>query len=145
MANGFYQHGMKHFARGNIAWINDASPTSAENDAIRSALVDAADYTVDLATHEFRDAAGLAAGIEETSGLMVLVDAAADGIVDASDVVFTGTTGDPCEGILVYQDEGSAAADRLLFWWDSASGLPVTLGGDVTVQWDNGANKIAKI
>ena len=145
MANGFYQQGMKHFARGNIAWIADASPTSAENDAIRTALVDAADYTVDLATHEFRDAAGLAAGIEETSGLMVLVDAAADGIVDASDVVFTGTTGDPCEGILVYQDEGSAAADRLLFWWDSASGLPVTLGGDVTVQWDNGANKIAKI
>ena len=145
MANGFYQPGMKHFARGNIAWIADASPTSAENDAIRTALVDAADYTVDLATHEFRDAAGLAAGIEETSGLMVLVDAAADGIVDASDVVFTGTTGDPCEGILVYQDEGSAAADRLLFWWDSASGLPVTLGGDVTVQWDNGANKIAKI
>lgn len=145
MANGFYQHGMKHFARGNIAWIADASPTSGENDAVRTALVDTADYTVDLTNHEFRDATGLSSGIEETSGLMTLIDAAADGIVDANDVTFTGTTGDNCEGILVYQDEGSAAADRLLFWWDSASGLPVTLGGDVTVQWDNGANKIAKI
>lgn len=145
MANGFYQHGMKHFARGNVVWLNDATPTSGENNAVRTALVDTADYSVDLANHEFRDATGLAAGIEETSGLMSLVDAAADGIVDASDVTFTGTAGDPCEGILVYQDEGSAAADRLLFWWDSASGLPVTLGGDVTIQWDNGANKIAKI
>lgn len=143
MANGFYQHGMKHFARGNIAWIADASPTSAENDAIRTALVDTADYTVNLATHEFRDATGLSTGIEETSGLMVLTDAAVDGVVDASDVTFTGTTGDNCEGILVYQDEGAAASDRLLFWWDSASGLPVTLGGDVTVQWN--ASGIATI
>jgi hypothetical protein len=139
MANGFYQHGMKHFARGNILWL------ASGGSAIRTALVDTADYTVDLAAHEFRDATGLAAGIEETSANMTLVDAAADGIVDANDVVFTGTTGDACEGILVYQNVGTAATDRLLFWWDSASGLPVTLGGDVTVAWDNGTNKIAKI
>lgn len=136
MANGPYQHGIKHFARGNLAWINDGTPTSGENDAFKTALVDAADYTVNLATHEFRDAAGLAAGIEEISGLMTLVDAAVDGVVDASDVVLTGTAGDTCEGILVYQDEGAAASDRLVFWWDSASGLPVTLGGDVTIQWN---------
>ena len=139
MANGFYEHGMKHFARGNILWL------AAAGSAIRTSLVDTADYTVALATHEFRDAAGLAAGIEETSADMTKIDAAADGIVDANDVTFTATTGDTCEGILVYQNVGTAATDRLLFWWDSASGLPVTLGGDVTVQWDNGANKIAKI
>jgi len=145
MANGFYQNGMKHVSRGNFKWIFDATPTSGEDDAFRTYLVDTADYTVDLATHEFRDAAGLAAGIEETSGLMTLVDGALDGIIDASDVVFTGTAGDTCEGILVAQDEGSAAADRLFLWWDTASGLPVTLGGDVTVAWDNGANKVAKL
>ena len=111
MANGFYQEGMKHVARGNFKWLFDATPTSAEDDAFRTALV----------------------------------DGATDGIIDASDVTFTGTAGDNCEGILVYQDEGSAAADRLFLWWDSASGLPVTLGGDVTVQWDNGANKVAKL
>lgn len=142
MANGFYQHGMKHAARGNFKWINDASPTSAEDNAFRTHLVDTADYTVDLANHEFRDATGLAAGIEETSGLMTLTDAAADGVLDASDVTFTGTAGDACEGILIAQDEGSAAADRLFIWWDSASGLPVTLGGDVTVQWGNVAGTL---
>jgi len=145
VANGFYQQGMKHFSRGNVKWIFDATPTSGEDDDIRTFLVDTADYTVDLATHEFRDATGLAAGIEESSGAMTLVDGAADGIVDASDVVFTGTAGDNCEGILVVQEKGSAATSRLLFWWDTAGGLPVTLGGDVTVAWDNGANKIAKI
>jgi hypothetical protein len=139
MANGFYQHGMKHFARGNVVWLLSGGT------AVRTALVDTADYTVDLANHEFRDATGLSAGIEEISSDMTKVDAAADGIVDASDVTFTGTAGDTCEGILVYTNVGSAATDRLLFWWDTASGLPVTLGGDVTVQWDNGTNKIAKI
>lgn len=139
MANGFYQHGVKHFALGNILW------KAAAGSAIRTGLVDTADYAVDLANHEFRDATGLAAGVEEISGDMTLIDAAVDGVVDANDVTFTGTAGDQCEGILVYQNVGSAATDRLLFWWDSASGLPVTLGGDVTVQWDNGANKIARI
>lgn len=144
MANGFYQHGMKHWARGNIAWIADASPTSGENDAFRITLVDTADYTVNLSSHEFRDTGTItAAAQEETSGLLVLTDAAADGVCDASDVTFVGTTGDTCEGILLYQDEGAAASDRLLLWWDTASGLPVTLGGDVTVQWN--ASGIAQI
>jgi hypothetical protein len=139
MANGFYQHGMKHFARGDVLW------KAAAGSNIRTGLVDTADYTVDLAAHEFRNAAGLAAGIEEISGNMTLVDAAQDGIVDASDVTFVGTAGDNCEGILVWRETGAAATDELLLWWDTASGLPVTLGGDVTVAWDNGANKIAKI
>jgi hypothetical protein len=139
MANGLYQHGVKHFALGDIVW-----KLTAGSD-IRTALVDATDYTVDLATHEFRNATGLASGIEETSGAMTLVDAAVDGVVDASDVTMLTTAGDNCEGILMYRNVGTAATDLLLFWWDTAGGLPVTLGGDVTVSWDNGANKIAKI
>ena len=136
MANGLYQHGVKHFARGNMKWINDASPTTGEDTVWKAALVDAADYSVNLASHEFRDAAGLASGIEETSGAMTLVDAAVDGVCDASDVTFVGTTGDQCDGILVYNEQGSAATDYLVAWWDTATGLPVTLGGDVTVTWN---------
>lgn len=138
MANGFYQHGMKNFARGNVVWLASGGSN------IRTALVDTADYTVDLANHDFLDDVA-AAGREETSGNMTLTDAAVDGIVDASDVTFLSTTGDPCEGIIVYRFVTADADSLPLFWWDSASGLPVTLGGDVTVAWDNGANKIAKI
>jgi hypothetical protein len=130
MANGLYQHGVKHFARGNILWL------ASGGTSIKCHLVDTADYTVDLANHEFRDATGLSTGIEETSSAMTLVDGAVDGVCDASDVTFTSTTGDTCEGILVAHDSGSAATSRLIAWWDSASGLPVTLGGDVTVTWN---------
>ena len=140
MANGFYQAGMKHFAFGDIIW----KASSGSN--IQAALVDSADYTVDLANHEFRSTGTIsAAAQEETSGNFTLIDAAADGVVDANDITFTATSGDQCEGILVYKNTGSASTDLLLFWWDTASGLPVTLGGDVTVSWDNGSNKIARI
>lgn len=138
MANGFYQYGMRAFARGEVVW------KAAAGSNIRTALVDTADYTVDLAAHDFMDDV-LAAAREETSGNMTLVDAAVDGIVDASDVTFTATAGDQCEAILVYKFVTTDADSVPLFWWDTASGLPVTLGGDVTVAWDNGANKIAKI
>ena len=138
MANGFYQFGMQAFARGEVVW------KASGGSNIRTALVDTADYTVDLAAHNFLD--DIAAGSrEETSGNMTLVDAAPDGIVDANDVTFTGTTGDQCEGILVYKFVTNDADSVPLFWWDSATGLPVTLGGDVTVAWDSGTNKIAKI
>lgn len=141
MADAFYEHGVKHFALGNIKWVFDASPTDGEDDNIKCGLVDTADYTFSQA-HEFRDATGLAAGIEETSGSMVLTSAAVNGVLDASDVVFTGTTGDACEGVLLWQQKGSAATDRLILWWDTGGGLPVTLGGDVTVQWGNVAGTL---
>lgn len=138
MANGFYQPGMKHFAQGNIVW------KATGGSAIRTALIDTFDYTVDLTTHEFLSSVAAVAR-EETSGNMTLIDAANDGIVDANDVTFTATAGDPCEAILVYRFVTADTDSPLLFWWDTASGLPVTLGGDVTVAWDNGVNKIAKI
>jgi hypothetical protein len=129
---------MRAFARGEVVW------KASGGSNIRTALVDTADYTVDLAAHDLMN--DVAAGArEETSGNMTLVDADVDGVVDANDVTFTGTAGDQCEGILVYKFVTADADSVPLFWWDTASGLPVTLGGDVTVAWDSGANKIARI
>jgi hypothetical protein len=138
MANGFYIRGMRNFARGSTVWL------ASGGSAIRTSLVDTADYTVNLSTHtSMSDVA--AAARDEESGNMTLVDAADDGIVDASDVTFTATSGDQCEAILVWQFVTNDAGSTPLFWWDSATGLPVTLGGDVTVVWDSGTNKVAKI
>lgn len=145
MANGFYMKGMKHFAQGDIVWKASGGST------IKVALIDTAEYTVDLVNHEFENPAlgnppSATTGFEEVlpSG-MTLIDAADDGVCDASDITFTATTGDQCEGIVVFKDTGTATTSPLLFWWDTASGLPVVLGGDVTVSWDNGSNKIARI
>jgi hypothetical protein len=138
MADGFYLKGMKHIAFGDVIW------KAAGGSTIKCSLIDGADYTVNLTTHEFLSDV-TAAGIEETSGAMTLIDAADDGIVDANDVTFTATAGDTCEGILLYKDTGVTGTSPLLMWWDSAAGLPVALGGDVTVTWPNTTNKIAKI
>lgn len=138
MANGFFAKGMKHIAFGELVW------KATGGSAVRTALIDTADDTPALATDEFLSDI-LAAAREETSGNMTLIDAADDGILDANDVAFAGTAGDPCEGILQYKFVTVDGDSPLLWYWDTASGLPVTLGGDVTVQWDNGANKIAKI
>lgn len=137
MADSFYPLGLKHFAFGDIVWKASGGST------IKTSLIDTADETFNSADEFLSNIT--AAGIEETSGAMTLIDAASDGILDANDVTFTGTAGDPCEAILVYKDTGVGSTSPLLFWFDAASGLPVTLGGDVTVAWDNGANKIAKI
>lgn len=138
MANGFYEFGMRAFARGEVVW------KASGGSNIRTALVDTADYTVDLVNHDLLN--DVAAGSrEETSANMTLIDAAADGVVDANDVTFTSTAGDQCEGIIVYKFVTTDADSVPLFWWDTASGLPVTLGGDVTVAWDSGSNKIARI
>lgn len=134
MANGFFEPGMKRFAFGDIVWKASGGSTVA------AYLIDGADYTVDLATHA--SLSDVAAGAREETGNLTLVDAADNGVLDASDITFVGTAGDQCEGILVAKNSGVDATSYLLFWWDTASGLPVTLGGDVTVSWGNVAGTL---
>jgi hypothetical protein len=76
---------------------------------------------------------------------MTLIDAAVDGVLDANDVALVGTAGDQCEGIALWRFVTNDADSLPILWWDSVTGMPVTLGGDVTIAWDNGANKIGKI
>jgi hypothetical protein len=47
---------------------------------------------------------------------------------------------------VIYKDTGTAATSPLIAYIDTATGLPVTPnGGDITVTWDNGSNKIFKL
>jgi hypothetical protein len=68
------------------------------------------------------------------------------GVADAVDVTFTAVSGATVEAIVLYADSGTEATSRLIAYIDTATGLPLTPnGGDVTVAWDNGANKIFKL
>mgnify|MGYP003576711140 FL=1 len=138
MANGFYQAGMQSWAAGDINW-------KSGGDTFKVFLIDAADYTVNLATDDFlNDVAGAAR--EEGPVTLGSLANAADGVIDAADITFTAAAGDPCEALLIYKFVTVDGDSPLLIYIDTATGLPVTLnGGDVTVAWDNGANKIAKI
>ena len=55
-------------------------------------------------------------------------------------------TGVSVEALVIYQDSGVSATSRLIAYIDTATGLPVTPnGGNITVTWDNGANRIFKL
>lgn len=66
------------------------------------------------------------------------------GVVDAGDATFTAVTaGDTSEGVVIYKDTGVEATSPILAYIDTITGFPLaTNGGDITVQWDNGAYKI---
>lgn len=71
------------------------------------------------------------------------------GVFDATDPTITAVTGATVEGYLIYKDTGSAATSPLICWVDTTptpSAISFTPnGGDVVVQFDNGANKIFKL
>jgi len=67
-------------------------------------------------------------------------------VADAADVILSSVTGDTCEAIVIYKHTGTESTSRLIAYIDTATGLPVTPnGGDITIQWDSGANKIFKL
>ena len=137
MANALYDSGRNAFARGDILWKASGGST------IKAVLVDAADYTVNLTTHDNLD--DIPSGARVATGTLALSDPSA-GICDASDLTFTSVTGDPSEAIILYKDTGVESTSTLIAYIDSATGLPVTPnGGNISVAWDNGTNKIFKL
>lgn len=135
MANALYDKGREGFLDGTIDW---------DTDNIKIVLIDEADDTINLASDE--NLADRAAGSRvATSGNLGSKTVTA-GVADAADVTFSAVTGDQSESIDIYQDTGSEATSRLIANIDTATGLPVTPnGGDITVTWDSGANKIFKL
>lgn len=135
MANALYDKGREGFLDGSIDW---------DSDDIRVILIDTDDYTVNLATHDNLDDIPAAARVA-TSGSLT-GKSVTNGVADADDVVFGSVSGDQCEALVIYKHTGSETTSRLIGYIDSATGLPVTPnGGDITVQWDNGSNKIFKL
>lgn len=135
MANALYDTGRNAFLLGDIDWVNDT---------IAAVLVDTgAPYTVDLVNHDFLDDIPVGARIA-TQNMAGMSGSA--GIADATDTVFGSVTGATVEAVVIYKNTGAAATSQLIAYIDTATGLPVTPnGGDITVQWDDGANKIFKL
>jgi hypothetical protein len=135
MANALYDKGREGFLDGSIDW---------DTNTIKVVLLDGADYTPNLATHDNLDdvTAGARVGTPQTLGSKTVTD----GVADAANATFTAVTGDPCEYILIYKDTGVESTSRLIALIDTATGLPVTPnGGDIVISWDDGANKIFKL
>ena len=134
MANGMYVKGIEQLMQAGINLVSDT---------IKVVLVDTADYTVDLAAHDFLN--DVPAGARVATATLGS-KAVTGGAFDAADVTFSTVTGDPSEALIIYKDTGTESTSPLIMYIDTATGLGVTPnGGDITVTWDNGANKIFKI
>lgn len=97
---------------------------------IKCLLVTSA-YTYSAA-HDFEDDL---TGVEEQSAAMT-TKTFTSGTFDADDVTFSATAGSACNAFIIFYDTGTPATSMLIAYIDSASGFPVTLGGDVTLAFD---------
>lgn len=142
MANALFDPGREGFLDGSIDW---------DTATVKAALVRG--YTFSAA-HKFVSDVTTAGGtLVATSGALAS-KTATNGVADAADVTFAAVpTGAACTGILIFQSSAvtggadvAATAQRVIGYIDTATGLPVTPnGGDITVVWDNGSNRIFKL
>lgn len=135
MANALYGLAREAFLNGDIDWAANT---------IKAVLVDAADYTLSIDTHDNLDdvPSGARVGTPQTLGSKT----STLGVADAANITFPTVTGDPCEALVIYVDSGVESTSKLIAYIDSATGLPVTPnGGDINVNWDDGANRIFKL
>lgn len=131
MANALYGKGKEKFGAGSINWGSDT---------IKVALVLSA-YTVNLSTHEFySDISANVLGTPQTLGSKT----STLGVFDAADPTWAAVaSGSTVKAAVIYKDTGVAGTSPLIAYVDTITGFPLaTNGGDITVAWDNGANKI---
>lgn len=139
MTNALFAPGREGFLLGEINW--SATPT------IKCSLVRS--YTFSSAHKFVLDATG--AGASLVSTVTLTGRSGGSGTANASNPTFLAVAaGAACTSMLIYQASAvSGGADvasslqRLIGYIDNATNLPVTPnGGDISVGWDSGANKI---
>lgn len=136
MANALYDKGRQKFLDGGINWSSNT---------IKVALVKSS-YTADLVNHEFYSdltPASNVVGTDQTLGSKT----STAGVADAGDITFpTVAAGATVSALAIYYSTGTNSTSPLIALIDTATGLPITTnGGDITVVWDNGTNRIFKL
>lgn len=145
MANAMFDLGREGFLAGEIDW---------DTAVIRAALVRG--YTTIDHTDKFvADLAGATYPVALASCPILGTKTVTAGVADAADVTFTAVAaGAAITAVIIFQsstvagtgDPVADAAKRLIAFIDTATNFPITPnGGDITIAWDNGANKIFKL
>jgi hypothetical protein len=142
VANALYDSGRNYFLQASINWVADP---------IRLGLVSISNqptaYVVAIGTDTVY--ASIPTGARVGFSVASLGSkAAASGIADAADTLMTAVSGPTVGALVLFRSTATANASDwpLIAYIDTATGLPVgPNGGDITSQWDNGANKIFKL
>lgn len=126
MANALYDKGREAFLLGDIDFVADT---------IKVTLVDAADYTKDLANDDFFNDVPAGARVADSTALSSKTSAA--GVADAADKTWSAVTGDQSEQVIGRKDTGTDSTSALIWNMDTATGLPVTPnGGDINLVFN---------
>jgi len=133
MASALYDTGRNAFARGDFLW------KASGGSAWCCSLIDTT-YTGSGSHTAYSDCSAKLVG---TTGTMTLADPSA-GVCDASDQTYTAVTGNAVDKVVLYVlGTVNSITNPLLCWIEFSSVTPN--GGDITIQWDNGSNKIFKL
>jgi hypothetical protein len=135
MANAVYPIAKEHFMAADIDMVVDD---------IVVLLTDTEEYTYSAAHDALADVAASARISVGGATPILSGNDVTSGVFDANDITLSAVTGDQFEAIILYQSASSEATSYLVCYIDTnVSGLPLTPnGGNVTITWDNGANKI---
>lgn len=135
MANSLYTKAKQGLIDGSI---------DLDTDTIKAVFVDGADYTPNLATHEFLSSIPSGGRVAVSGALQNKT--VTDGVFNADDITVASVAGDQFEYIVLYKDTGVEGTSRLILLIDTATGLPCTPNGsDITIQWASGADKIFRL
>lgn len=142
MASALFDPGREGFLAGEIDW---------DTAAIKVALVRGYTFT---ASHKFvSDVTGAGGTLAATSAALTS-KSVTNGVADAGDVTFSSVASNASNHyLLIFQSSAvtggadvAATSQRLIAYIDTGTNLPaVPNGGDITVAWDNGGNKIFKL
>lgn len=108
---------------------------------IKAALVNTStDYTYSSA-HQYKSSVtSYASTTDQTLGSKTVTN----GLFDAADATFTAVAisgSKTVQALVIYKDTGSAATSPLIAYIDGFTAVTPN-GGDITVTWDNGTNRI---
>ena len=132
MASSMYDTGRNAFARGDFSWKSGVATW-------RCSLIDST-YTGSTANSLYSDVSAKLVG---TTGAMTPADPVA-GVCDATDQTFTAVSGNAVTQIVIYVlGTVNSLLNPLMCWIEFSSVTPN--GGDITIQFDNGSNKIMKL
>lgn len=131
MANALYTVGKQQILSGSISFPSDT---------IKAALVTSA-YAQDLVGDEFyNEISAVVVGTPQTLASKTVTG----GVFDAADISFPAVpAGSTVKAVVLYKDTGLASSSPLIAFIDTITGFPLaTNGGDITIVWDAGVNRI---
>jgi predicted RNA methylase len=142
MSNSLFDSGREGFLDGTIDW---------DTAVIKVALVRGYTYS---AAHKWVSDITTASGTLAATSAALSSKTVTAGVADAADITFSAVASNAGNhSLLIFQSSAvtggadvAASAQRVIAWIDTATNLPaVPNGGDISVAWDSGTNRIFKL